>query len=88
MCDVGIPAMCYRLWCIEPGNHKIVISRDVVFTEAEIPYLKHQQVTVESLGEQAAESEVESDRSEAEEESTEPRSPPRGSPEDLRNWML
>lgn len=29
----------YRLWCIEPGNQKVVISRDVVFVENNMPYL-------------------------------------------------
>lgn len=26
----------YRLWCIELGNHKVLVSRDVVFTESEV----------------------------------------------------
>ena len=30
----------YRLWCIEPGNNKILISRDVVFIEDNMPLLK------------------------------------------------
>lgn len=25
----------YRLWCVEPGNNKVIISRDVVFSESE-----------------------------------------------------
>ena len=29
----------YRLWCIEPSNGKIVLSRDVVFMEDEMPLL-------------------------------------------------
>ena len=28
----------YRLWCVEPGNHKIIISRDVVFSESEMHF--------------------------------------------------
>ena len=28
----------YRLWCMEPGNQKVVISRDVIFREKEMPY--------------------------------------------------
>ena len=28
----------YRLWCIEPENHKIVISRDVIFLD-DMPFL-------------------------------------------------
>ena len=30
----------YRLWCTEPGNNKVVISRDVYFKEQEMPFLK------------------------------------------------
>lgn len=30
----------YRLWCIEVGKQKIMISRDVVFVESEMPYLQ------------------------------------------------
>lgn len=30
----------YRLWCIEPGNAKIIISRDVVFLESDMPLRK------------------------------------------------
>ena len=30
----------YRLWSIEPNNQKILISRDVVFKEDEMPYLR------------------------------------------------
>lgn len=30
----------YRLWCIEPRNPKIVISRDVVFRKDELSFLK------------------------------------------------
>lgn len=28
----------YRLWCVEPGQWKIVISRDVVLWENELPF--------------------------------------------------
>lgn len=30
----------YRLWCIEPGNGKIIVSRDVIFSENELPFKK------------------------------------------------
>ena len=30
----------YRLWCLEPNNHKIVVSRDVVFIEDQMPCFK------------------------------------------------
>ena len=30
----------YRLWCIEPGNPNIIISRDVVFLESDMPLKK------------------------------------------------
>ena len=30
----------YRLWCTEAGKQKIMISRDVVFVESEMPYLQ------------------------------------------------
>lgn len=30
----------YRLWCLEPGNNKIVISRDVVFIESKMHFLE------------------------------------------------
>ena len=30
----------YRLWCIEPNNQKIIISRDVQFEETRMPYLE------------------------------------------------
>ena len=29
----------HRLWCTEPGNNKVIINRDVVFKENEMPYL-------------------------------------------------
>lgn len=28
----------YRLWCVEKGNEKCIISRDVVFNESDFPY--------------------------------------------------
>lgn len=28
----------YRLWCVEPGKEKCIVSRDVVFNEDEMPY--------------------------------------------------
>ena len=28
----------YRLWCVEPGNQKVIVSRDVIFTETDIPF--------------------------------------------------
>ena len=42
----------YKLWCIEPGNEKCVISRDVVFNEVNMPLSKapksdHTQVNEE-----------------------------------------
>ncbi|KAL1535775.1 Retrovirus-related Pol polyprotein from transposon TNT 1-94 [Salvia divinorum] len=30
----------YRLWCLEKGDQKIIITRDVTFAETEIPYSK------------------------------------------------
>lgn len=30
---------CYKLWCIEPGLRKVIISRDVVFEENQMPFL-------------------------------------------------
>ena len=30
----------YRLWCIDPNNQKIIISRDVQFEETRMPYLE------------------------------------------------
>ena len=32
----------YRLWCVEPGNHKIIISRDVIFSESVMPFKRDQ----------------------------------------------
>lgn len=29
----------YKLWCIEDGNQKVIVSRDVVFQEEIMPYL-------------------------------------------------
>ena len=28
----------YRLWCVDPGNNKVIISRDVVFSESEMHF--------------------------------------------------
>ena len=28
----------YRLWCIEPGRGKVIVSRDVIFWETEMPF--------------------------------------------------
>lgn len=30
----------YMLWCVEPGNHKIIVCRDVVFSKSEM-HLNH-----------------------------------------------
>lgn len=30
----------YKLWCTEPGMNKVIMSRDVVFKEIDMPYLK------------------------------------------------
>lgn len=30
----------YKLWCTEAGNQKVIVSRDVIFKEEEMPYLK------------------------------------------------
>lgn len=51
----------YKLWCIEKGEEKCLISRDVVFNELEMPMLKttveetqkKTQVEVESLESQS-----------------------------------
>lgn len=44
----------YRLWCTESGNNKVVINRDVVFREGEMPFLSNKavgaQVEVEYVG--------------------------------------
>lgn len=33
----------YRLWVCEPGQNKVIISRDVVFVESKLPYLSEEQ---------------------------------------------
>ena len=38
----------YRLWCIELGNQKVIISRDVQFEENRMPYLEKAQGSGES----------------------------------------
>lgn len=43
-----------RLWCCESGNQKIIISRDVVFNEECMPFVK-----VESIFESKPNVEVE-----------------------------
>lgn len=37
----------YELWYYEPGSNKVIISRDVVFNEAEMPFLKLKRVEPE-----------------------------------------
>ena len=34
----------YRLWCLEPGHRRCIISRDVVFNEAEMAFKKTDDV--------------------------------------------
>lgn len=43
----------YRLWCIEPGNHKIMVSRDVVFTESIMPFKKAKDVEKVSVSDES-----------------------------------
>ena len=38
----------YSLWFIEPGNHKILISRDAIFLENDMPYL-HKESTSDGV---------------------------------------
>ena len=84
----------YRLWCVEPGNHKIIVSRDVVFTETEMPFFKGQQVAVESeaVNMDNNKPEVESGESDDDTEPIQHEAPSQdtsqGSPVDLRNYML
>lgn len=52
----------YRLWCIEPGLEKCIISRDVVFNELEMPLIKTLQATTSTDG-GGAELEVEFNQS-------------------------
>lgn len=33
----------YRLWSIGPGNHKLIISRDVKFVEDRMPFTETKQ---------------------------------------------
>lgn len=60
MCFLGYPegVKGYKLWCIEPGSEKCMISRDVVFKEEEFPlkesgsksedsHLQHNELRVE-----------------------------------------
>src|SRR3954469_12737999 len=35
----------YRLWCLEPGHSRCIISRDVVFNEAEMAFKKTDDVS-------------------------------------------
>lgn len=37
----------YRLWCLESGNHKVIVSRDVVFLEEQMPCHKSDQFSSE-----------------------------------------
>lgn len=48
---LGYPAGVkgYKLWCTEPGNGKVIISRDVVFKEDEMPYLKSEEEAPETV---------------------------------------
>ena len=61
MCDAWVSegVKGYRLWCTEPGNGKVIISRDVIFKEQEMPFLKKStestQVEVEVSRQQAEE---------------------------------
>lgn len=41
----------YKLWCTEAGNHKVVISRDVLFREEEMPYIAQDKGVNDSKGE-------------------------------------
>ena len=50
----------YRLWCTEPGNSKIVISRDVIFREEEMPFLTKKIASTQVEVEPATQ-EIESD---------------------------
>lgn len=50
----------YRLWCIEPGNHKVIISRDVIFIENEMPFKKQGGVVFEDQASGDSGSKVES----------------------------
>ena len=38
----------YRLWCVEPGNAKVIISRDVTFWEDDLPFKKKADVVTEA----------------------------------------
>lgn len=48
----------YRLWCIEPGNQNVVISRDVQFEESRMPFLEKNQSKESSESEGSAQVEV------------------------------
>ena len=37
----------YRLWCTDQGSEKLLISRDVVFDEKLMPYIKANATSVE-----------------------------------------
>ena len=49
----------YRLWSTEPGNNKVIINRDVIFKEQDMPYLNKEtentQVEVEVSGQDVGE---------------------------------
>ena len=61
----------YRLWSMEPGNNKVIVSRDVTFRELEMPYIEHNKqneaskdntsVEVELLEKESSDSEVDSE---------------------------
>lgn len=62
----------YRLWCTESGKNKVIISRDGVFKEDEMPYLEKKsddfQIEVETPDPGATEYESTGDQTQAQED--------------------
>ena len=81
----------YRLWCIEPGNHKVLVSRDVTFMETEMPFKKQEKP--ENSSQPAVHFEVES-KDQTDDESSELQTENEvvdtemAQPPDLRNYQL
>lgn len=79
----------YRLWCTEPGNQKIIISRDITFKDEEFLYLqRHDKISNDTRKIDYTKFEVEPPRNLADMEDHDQIEDDVQDANDLRNYML
>ena len=78
----------YRLWCIEPGRGKVIVSRDVIFSETEMPFRSTSDAGKEKVETSEFEVEAEENQQQQKEEISASESSQEPQPPTPQSWKL